>query len=41
MPKGTAHIARSVISPFSPPRATQRRSAIQIAMTMPRMIDSA
>jgi hypothetical protein len=39
--KGTAQIARSLTSPAMPPRATQRRSPIQIASTMPRMMLSA
>ena len=41
MPNGTAQIARSVTSPCRPPRATQRRSPIQTAATMPRMIEKA
>ena len=40
-PNGTAHSARSVTSPAGPPRATQRRSPIQIAAMMPAMMHSA
>jgi hypothetical protein len=41
MPNGTAQTAMSRTSPFAPPRATQRRSVITTAATMPAMMHSA
>ena len=40
-PKGTAHIATSTISPGGQPRLVARRSEIQIARTIPAMMQSA
>ena len=40
-PNGTAHTAMSSTVPFSPPRATQRRSPHTMATTMPTMMHSA
>jgi hypothetical protein len=41
MPNGTAHTAMSMTTPGAPPRATQRRSPITAAATMPAMMHSA
>jgi hypothetical protein len=40
-PKGTANTEMSITVPAMPPRAIQRRSAHQIATTMPAMTQSA